>query len=251
MPWAVAAAAVGVIGGAVIGNQQQNAAEDAAAAQQQSAADAQAESRRQFDLTRADTAPYREAGVASLNDLRAGLGPNGEFNRQFTMSDFQADPGYQFRLQQGEQALNRSIAARSGVLSGGAVKAGMQFNSGLASQEYGAAWDRFQNERTGKFNRLATVAGIGQTGLNAANQAGQNNVSNQIDAMYGSANAAGALAGARANNTAGIVNGIGSAFNNYAAYRQYGGAGGGGGAAPAYQSNSAMYDYNNFAGFGP
>jgi hypothetical protein len=52
-------------------------------------------------------------------------------------SGFEADPGYQFRQQQGEQALARRAAASGGRLGGGALKSLMEFNSGLASQEYG------------------------------------------------------------------------------------------------------------------
>jgi hypothetical protein len=51
------------------------------------------------------------------------LAPGGEFNRNFTLADFQKDPGYQFRMDQGQQALERSAAAGGGLLSGGTGKA--------------------------------------------------------------------------------------------------------------------------------
>lgn len=50
---------------------------------------------------------------------------------------FEQDPGYRFRQQQGEQAINRSAAARGGRMGGATMKALSEFNQGLASQEYG------------------------------------------------------------------------------------------------------------------
>lgn len=55
---------------------------------------------------------------------------------QDPFSGFQADPGYQFRQEQGEQAINRAAAARGGRLSGRTLKELGRFNQGLASQEY-------------------------------------------------------------------------------------------------------------------
>jgi hypothetical protein len=63
------------------------------------------------------------------------------------------DPGYQFRLQQGEEAINRSAAARGGRLGGATLKALAGYNSGMAAQEYGAANDR-------QMSRNAQQAGI-------------------------------------------------------------------------------------------
>ena len=63
-----------------------------------------------------------------------------------------SDPGYQFRMDQGQKAIERSAAARGGLFSGGTGKALQQYSQGLASQEYGNA-----------FNRLASLAGIGQS----------------------------------------------------------------------------------------
>lgn len=97
-------------------------------------------------------------------------------------SGFQADPGFAFRKQQGNEALNNSYAARGGLLSGNALRAAMDFNSGLASQEYGNYW-----------NRLSGLAGVGQSANNTMAQAGQNTAAqvgnNQLQA--GNARASG------------------------------------------------------------
>jgi hypothetical protein len=118
---------------------------------------------------RAQTEPYRMAGTESLDALMAFMGPEGTGNRTFTREDFEAgmDPGYGFRQEQGEQAINRSVAARTGLLSGHAGKEIARFNQGLASNEYAAAFDRFRQQNADRFGRLAGVAGSGQ---NAATQ---------------------------------------------------------------------------------
>jgi hypothetical protein len=87
------------------------------------------------------------------------------------MSAFFESPGYQFRRQEGTRGTERSAAARGGAFSGNALRALAEFNSGLASQEFG-----------NYFNQLSSIAGIGQTATNQtaaygaqhANNAGQN-----------------------------------------------------------------------------
>lgn len=75
----------------------------------------------------------------------------------------EADPGYKFRLDQGTKALERSAAARGGLFSGKTGKSLQDFSQGLASQEYGNA-----------YNRLASLAGIGQSATNQMVNANQN-----------------------------------------------------------------------------
>lgn len=131
----------------------------------------------------------------------AGRDPNyGSLLDTFGMDDFEADPGYAFRQSQGEQALQRQLAAGGKLYSGEAMKDMAKFSQGLASQEFGAAFDRFNVGKTNQFNRLASISGIGQTaanqtgaaGMNYANQAGNNIMgagNAQAAGMVGSANA--------------------------------------------------------------
>jgi hypothetical protein len=138
------------------------------------------------------------------------------------------DPGYQFRMDQGEQALERSAAARGGLTSGGTGMALERYGQDYASGEYSNAYNRFNNDRTTRFNRLASIAGVGQTaatqtanmGTQVAGQVGEN----QIGA--GNARAAGYMAGG--NAISGGANNIG----NYFMMRQFLGNGGGGGGMP-------------------
>lgn len=176
-----------------------NASSKASKAQAQAARDAQAGSDRQFDISRQDqlaqlaqqredSKPYREAGYTSLAELMKGTAPGGEFNREFGAADFQQDPGYQFRLSEGEAGINRSAAANGSQYSGAALKALERFRSGLASQEYGQAFDRFNTNKTTRYNRLASLANVGQTSNQAQSAAGQS-VYNNIAAL-GNANSA-------------------------------------------------------------
>lgn len=106
----------------------------------------------------------------------------GSLMRDFGMADYQADPGYAFRLSQGNDALEKSAAMKGTLKSGQFLKDLMNFNQGLASQEYGTAYDRYMNNRSSKYNMLASLAGLGQTtagtlgnyGLNTANTMGNN-----------------------------------------------------------------------------
>jgi len=98
---------------------------------------------------------------------------------RFSMDDFEADPGYQFRLDQGNKALQNAAAATGNLNSGRALKDAIGYNSGMASQEYGNAYNRFNNDQTNQFNRLATITGIGQSSASALAGVGQN-YANQV-----------------------------------------------------------------------
>lgn len=124
----------------------------------------------------ADTAigsqqPILQGGTADFQNLRAGMGaglfdtPVPEFNyddwavtpKRFEYDDWSTDkladdPGYQFRLGQGMEAIKGSAAARGNRLGGGTLKALMEFGQGLASQEADKAYNRFGTERAFDYN---------------------------------------------------------------------------------------------------
>lgn len=139
------------------------------------------------------------------NNAQPGL--SSEFTRDFTLADFQKDPGYDFRLNQGLDSVQGSRAARGSMLSGATLKALNDYGSDYASSEYGKAYDRFNNDRTQRFNRLATVAGIGQTATNNVGTQGANvamNAGNNL--MTG--------AGASAAGTVGTANAVSGGLSN-------------------------------------
>jgi hypothetical protein len=165
----------------------------------------------------------------------------------------QNDPGYQFRLQQGQQALQNSAAARGGLLTGGTAKALSDYNQNSASNEYGNVYNRalqnyntnyntFTNDQTNTFNRLQALSGGGQVsannlnsaGLNFANSAGQIGIgaANAIGQDYqniGAAQASGYNNGASA--TANAVNGGLASTMQLLKYLQQNGGGTSGGSS--------------------
>lgn len=157
----------------------------ALAAQRESGREAIAHERYVYDQTRADNEPWRESGMRALSDLA-----NPDYQRDFTMADYKEDPGYQFRLSEGQKAIDRSGAARGGSNSGAALKSLARFGQGLASEEYQNAYNRFNGDRDRRFNRLSSLAGIGQTANSQVGAAGQGYGSRVSETMLGMGNAA-------------------------------------------------------------
>jgi len=127
--------------------------------------------------------PFYNVGVNALPELvKASKYTN------FGMNQFQQDPGYAFRLKEGQQALDRSAAARGGLISGNALKAAQRYGQEMGSQEYMNAFNRYQTERAARLNPLQSMTGMGQTTANTLGAAGQNYAT-------GAGNIAGAMAG--------------------------------------------------------
>lgn len=116
--------------------------------------------------------PYTGAGAEALGSLRELMMPGADLNRTFTAADMMAyDPGYQFRIDEAQKALQTSAAARGGALGGGTLKALNQRVQDVASSEFGSAAERFRQQQQDRFSRLSSLMG---TGLNAAGAAGGN-----------------------------------------------------------------------------
>jgi len=227
MPWMMAAA---VVGSSLLGASASRSAANTQAQAAREAGDVQREIfERQVELGK----PYREAGEQALNKLI----PLATEYTPFGMQQFQADPGYAFRLSEGQKALERSAAARGGLMGGATGKALTRFGQEMGSQEYQNAFNRYQSERQARLNPLQSLAGVGQTAAqNLAGQAGQ----------FGSnlAETIGAGAQARASGYMGAANAITGGLGQYMNYQQ----------GQAQNSllqqalNSRRYDPSNFAG---
>ena len=165
--------------------------------------------------------PFREAGLAGQNRLLELLGIGGTAGApgygkyataEFGADKFKADPGYAFRMSEGMKALERSAAARGGLMSGATMKGIQRYGQDLASQEFTNAFNRYQAERTGTLNPYQALAGTAQSSANVlgqqAGQLGQQLGSNIIGA--GNAQAAGQIGAANA-----IVGGLGQGLNFY------------------------------------
>jgi hypothetical protein len=106
------------------------------------------------------------------------------------MQQFQQDPGYAFRLSEGMKALERSAAARGGLVSGATMKGIQRYGQDLASQEYANAFNRYRLEREAALNPLQSLAGVGQTTSQQLGQAGATYGQNVGNAMIGQGQAA-------------------------------------------------------------
>jgi len=209
------------LGGAAIGAVGARSASRAQARAAQQGIDAQERMlERQIELQE----PFRQAGLGAQNQLLtllglpggvAGSAEYGSLTRPFSQTDFQADPGYGFRMSEGMKALERSAAARGGLLAGATLKGINRYGQDLASQEYQNAFNRYQIERNARLNPLQSLMGAGQTSTNqltgAMGQAGQG-----IAQSYGNLGAARASSYVGGANAAmGGLQGIGSMAQNY------------------------------------
>ena len=156
----------GFIAGSVINAYGSNRA---AKTQAKSADRASAAQERMFNKQIELQEPFRQVGVNALPEL-----VEASKYTPFTMDQFRADPGYAFRLQEGLKALDRSAAARGGLLSGATLKGAQRYGQDIGSQEFTNAFNRYQLERQARLNPLQSLAGMSQTAANTmANQAGQ------------------------------------------------------------------------------
>ena len=158
-----------VIGAITGSNSQAKAANNAANLQYRASIEASKIQKDMYDQTRKDLMPYADAGKISLSQLMGQMGPNGYFNQTYTGQDIYDDPSYQFRLQQGQDAIQSSAAAKGGLLTGATLKALQNYGQDAASQEYSNAYNRFNADQTNQYNRLSNLVGLGQ---NAAAQQG-------------------------------------------------------------------------------
>ena len=195
-----------VVTSAAIGSQAaRSAAKTQASAANQAADLQQQQFERQVELQE----PWRQAGITALNKLT----PLATEYTPFGMDQFQQDPGYAFRMSEGMKALERSAAARGGLLSGGMLRGAQRYGQDLASQEYMNAFNRYQAERNARLNPLQSLAGVGQTATNQLGQAGQTMASNVGQAL-------GAAGQARASGYMGGANALTGALGTYLNYQQ-------------------------------
>ena len=223
-------AALGAAASRSASKTQSSAAAQAADVQKQVADQQTALQREMFERTREDQAPYRQAGYNALAEMQrtAGNVP-GAF--RFGASDYQADPGYAFRLAEGQKALDRQAAARGGLISGGALRAAQRYGQEMGSQEFGNAYNRALTgynadvaRENQLYNRQAALSGIGQTATNLVGQAGQNYATGAGNVLgsYGT-NVGNLMTGAGAAQAAGqvgVANALTGGLSTYMNYSQ-------------------------------
>jgi len=234
MPWAAAAT---VVGSLISADASSDAADTAAQASGRASDASIAEQRRQYDLSRADYAPYLAAGTGAVNQLATDLRKDGRFATT-TPFDFQydqnTDPGYAFRFSEGMKGLERGAAARGGLLSGATLRGITRYGQDMGSQEYNNAFARYvtgfnanTGERNQLYNRLAGVAGTGQNAVGSVTAQGATTAGNIGNAYMTSAantgNAAMAAAGQRQSAFGGAANALGRMYGNRGFSNPFGG----------------------------
>lgn len=171
-------AAIGGVASSLIGA---SSANKAARAQTNAANQQMQIAREQFDTTRADLQPFRDAGGNALAayNFELGLGARPDGFAGISMS-----PGTRFAMEEGRDTIEAGAAARSGLNSGATLAGLERLRFGLSAQD-----------RETQLNRLGGLAGMGQSAaaMNAANSANfTQNATGALGAM-GNAQAAGSI----------------------------------------------------------
>lgn len=230
----VVGATVGAAGSLGAASIQSGAALTAEQQQAQQQAQALNFQKEQWNTQQQNLAPWLKAGgsaEAQLSDLMQNGGfPSWDKTFQApTAEEARQTPGYQFAMDQGQQAVQNSAAARGGLLSGNAVTAAQKYGQGLADtnyqqvynnalQQYQQGYNQFQNNQANQFNRLSTLAGTGQVAANTLGQEGQSVAGNVSTlALTGGAQQAQQInnaAAATASGYSGATNAFTGGINN-------------------------------------
>ena len=184
-------------GSIISGRNASKAAKTAAAAQAAGQEKALALQKDVFDKQVGYQEPYRQAGQLSTNELMRQMGLSGDaasagygnMLQDFGATQFQADPGYAFRLSEGLKAQDRTAAMRGGLISGSAIKAGQKYGQDMASQEYQNAYNRYNTNRNTRYNMLSGQQAVGQAASNELGNAAQNYGVTGGNYLTGAANA--------------------------------------------------------------
>lgn len=202
MPVAAIVGAVGAIGGAAISssgaksaaNTQAQAADTAAADNLQASQLASQTQLQMYNQTRSDLMPFSSTGASAMSQLASifGFGPSGTGtpNASAATSALAQFPGYQFGMDQGVQALDRSAASRGLLLSGAQLKDTQQFGQNYAQQQ---AWQPY-------VSALQSASSLGENAAAITGNAGSTAATGSANALLAGGSAAGqaALAGGQA-----------------------------------------------------
>jgi hypothetical protein len=190
--------------------------------------------------------PWQQAGVNALTKMQAGEFALPESFKYDPNSMYQ-DPGYAFRMEEGMNALNRSMAAKGLGVSGSNIKGALRYGQNLGSQEFGAAYGRAMDEYNSRlnrantgYNRLAALSGVGQTATDKVGSAASSYGANVGNIAMGNAATQGNALMQRGNIAAQQYGTAGRALDqalntDWSKIGKYfGGGSGDGGSTPGY-----------------
>jgi len=219
---------------AAAGNAAAAAALERQLAAQKEALDAQLGLQRELYQKQVENlSSFKQAGEAGQNRLMDLLGLSGNTNapgygsaaKSFAAEDMQQDPGYAFRLSEGQKAMERSTAAKGGLQSGAALKAAARYGQEMGSQEYANAFNRYQTERANKLAPLQSLQAVGQASaagqaaaagsLAAGSSQALQNYGSGASGAYGAAGAAqGQIAAQQGAGASAAYGGYGAGLSN-------------------------------------
>ena len=201
----------------------------AISAQQNATNSANATQMAMYNQNREDMAPWRAAGQQALGQLQGMESSGFNYNQN-------ADPSFQFRLQQGQDAIDRATANRGGLLAGSTLGALDQYSQGLGSQEYQNAFGRYQTQ----IGNLQSMAGLGINAAGQTNASGTNAANNVSNNMMNMGNGQAGAYLANSNTMTGTLNNMGNQWMNYNMMSQmFPGNNAGNGNIPGYTSQYA------------
>ena len=196
-----------------------------------------------YDEQKAQQAPYLQQGQAAIGKLGSLMGGTDPFESYLQKSGLQGgldaylkqkgvsnygflnSPQYQFLQKQGQQALDRSAAARGMGYSGAQMKAAQQYGQDLASQQYDNEYNRAAKEYFNKYdqargqfgdyyNRLAGIAQGGQQTAQSLGGMGSQYATNASNTLGGLSNEQSNILGQQANARASAYAAKANALNN-------------------------------------
>ncbi len=218
---------MGIIGSIFTGINSSNAAKAAANSQTVGAQNAQAKIgqgqqqssdflNNEYGSTVANQSPYLQVGQAGANNLTGIL--NGGGFQAPTLAQAQQAPGYQFQLQQGIGALDKSAAATGNLYSGTQGTALENYGQGLAQSDYNNVYNQALQTYQTNYN---TAMGGAQLGEGAAsslgsqgNQAAGINTAIDLGGSEAQAQQINNAAAARASGYVGSANAYNQMNNN-------------------------------------
>lgn len=235
----IAAAKIGSNAAKKAGNVQADAAKTAAQLQADATKQSLDLQKSMFDKGQQNIAPWLQSGQNALTELNGLLGPGGKLREDFgsyDQSTAQFDPGFAYRMEQSNKALQSWAASKGGLFSGGTGMKLVRNAQDMTNQEYQNAVSRSQQNYTmnrdtfyqnqgNLYNRLSGMsaqgenaatgnaslsasfgANAGATGVAGANAVGQSGEAAAAAQAAGGVGAANAWTGALSN--------LGNLFNN-------------------------------------
>lgn len=207
-----------------------------------------------YQTARGYQQPYYDYGTEGMKNLyqmiNSGRFQTDPYNYNPESFNYATDPGYQFRMQQGQSAINSGAAAGGMQLSGATQKALQRYGQNFASNEFGNTFDRYNTNRafgatnemnkytsrneqnTGMYNRMAGLANMGVGAAANLGNLATGYGSNMSDFALGRGNtqAQGIMGKNQAflNMSQGVRQGLADTGNTYMGQSQGGQSGGGG-----------------------